>query len=148
MGFSSYKCAKSKKSIPAYPYAGFPAKASEVVLVLPEVTHKSVELNTGGKGGVTLGGGVIRGHYDGYGHIGNADIYEELGWIMFYARNRDDAFKGDRFEKIQEAVKMVRYDHYKGQRFNELKTSDTCQFQGYFYPDRSRKSIEDSLKKG
>jgi hypothetical protein len=70
MGFHSFKCAKSKLSIPAFPYADLPVQASHVVLVLPD--NKKVE-----------------GVYDGYGCIGEVQIYDELARILYGKADRE-----------------------------------------------------------
>ena len=62
MGFYSWKCAKTKQSIPAYPDAGFERCYSEVVLVTPKRNYYGV--------------------YDGYGGIDGVDVYDVMAEII------------------------------------------------------------------
>ena len=61
MGFFSFLCAKTGRSIPAYPHANRPRVDSEVVLVTPSDE-------------------IYRGVYDGYGNIctgdDTSDVYD------------------------------------------------------------------------
>lgn len=73
MGFFSFKCAKSKNPIPAYPYAKLPIEASQVVMVTPDNEK-------------------IKGVYDGYGRIDGVDIYDKIAGHLFGKENRDLIF--------------------------------------------------------
>ena len=75
MGFFSFKCAKSKFSIPAYPHAGLPIEASRVVMVTPQNER-------------------VEGIYDGYGHINDVDVYAKMALHMFGEENRDLIWEG------------------------------------------------------
>jgi hypothetical protein len=162
MGFFSWKCAKCKGSIPAYPHAGFDKKLSDVVLVLPDNT-------------------VLVGTYDGYGgietEVGTIDVYETIAPYYFgrIDATRDDVFNTNKliiapdgstftvnqfrydeplelfagkslndlrsegytvttdFDVIQEMIKIVRQKHYMGESYDQLETSESCENQGFFY---------------
>jgi hypothetical protein len=162
MGFFSWKCALTGKSVPAYPYAGRPVKGSTVVMVLPDDS-------------------VVRGVYDGYGHISGHDVYDLIAPFFFkrpHARGGDffgntkyiTSPEGEKFEVDQfnwsepieafggkslnalakegyeitsdfyllhaaKMIKIVREDAYKGQRYEELPGSEDCPDQGYFYSE-------------
>lgn len=121
MGFFSFKCSKSDLSIPAYPYAGLPITASKVILITPKNE-------------------LIEGIYDGYGKIDGIDIYAKLSLHILGTENRNLIFKNDStFYTAQNLVKIVRADHYNGESFKELKTSESCPDQGYFYDDTTRR---------
>ena len=36
---------------------------------------------------------------------------------------------------FDDLIKLVRIDHYSGQKWEDLEPSEWCQYQGYFYPD-------------
>jgi len=88
MGFFSWECTKSKLSIPAYPYAGLPKVLSDVVMVLPDDT-------------------MIYGTYDGYGNIGNKDIY---GLIAPFVTGNPEAVRGDLFTSPIISYEGVEYE--------------------------------------
>lgn len=115
MGFYSWTCSVTKKSIP-YNYQG------EVVLVLPNDK-------------------TIRGHYNGYGCIDGKDVIFEVAKAMnLPVKERDDCFKGeDRYESIMKQVKIVLHYAYTGQKFKQLKTSKSCKYQGFFYTRTCKK---------
>lgn len=162
MGFFSWKCSKSHKSIPAYPYAEKPKALSEVVLVLPDNRR-------------------ITGTYGGYGDIktetGEVDVYEEIAKFLpgYDGSGRDFVFnrrkrwicpKGirqlfttafswedkipetdmtmnemkaagwtysDNFKMCKELIKIVRASEYSGEDWKELPPSEDCPSQGFFY---------------
>lgn len=121
MGFFSWKCAVCDESIPAYPYAGRDVELSHVVMVLPDNTTKA-------------------GIYDGYGNIeldneeGEIDVYETIAPFYFKKPSvRDDVFNISDFYLIQPMIKIVRFDQYHGQPYEELKSSESCPDQGFFY---------------
>jgi hypothetical protein len=162
MGFFSWKCAVTGKSIPAYPHAGRQVKGSIIVMVLPDDS-------------------VVRGIYDGYGHINGHGIYDLIAPFFFKRFNatRADffdnvkyitspegkeyeieqfnwaeplaAFDGrslndlkaagyqitSNFYRLQAAkmIKIVRDDAYKGQSYHELPGSEDCPDQGFFYSE-------------
>jgi hypothetical protein len=74
MGFFSFKCAKSNISIPAFPYARMPDKASRVVMVTPNNDR-------------------IEGMYDGYGNIGGVDVFYVIAECIYGKADRDLIFK-------------------------------------------------------
>lgn len=182
MGFFSFKCSKSNVSIPAYPYAELPQKASLVVMVTPEDE-------------------VIEGVYDGYGKIGGVDVYDKIAGSMFGEEDRELIFdsvktvmKGKKiiaminkfnwadkieidniieiinpkykaefvgksmnelselgfkfktnFDRANELIKIVRKDKYNGESYKELKTSKSCNDQGFFYSNSGANRILASL---
>lgn len=75
MGFFSFKCSKSNLSIPAYPDAGLPVAASHVVLVTPQNER-------------------IEGIYNGYGRVGDVDVYAKCALFMFGQEDRDLIWSG------------------------------------------------------
>jgi hypothetical protein len=86
MGFFSFKCAKSKLSIPAFPYAKLPEQASHVVLVLPD--NKKV-----------------KGIYDGYGKIDGIDLYDEMARIIFGTADRELIWNG--INRVYSGKKLI-----------------------------------------
>lgn len=179
MGFFSFNCSKSGVSIPAFPHSGFNPTYSHVVMVMPDDSK-------------------IEGIYDGYGNIGNHDIYEEIANFLYGVPHRDIIFnqvkriyEGDiylgtiklfnygrpieqkhiidagypgkllgnslsdlqtsghrietNFKLAQNLIKIVRKDHYNGESFEDLKVSESCEFQGYFYDQEVADKIEASL---
>ena len=168
MGFYSWLCAKSKKSIPAFPHAGRPIWHSEVVQVLPDNSK-------------------VEGIYDGYGNIGGVDIHDSIAPFYFKRKDatRDDIFSkkkyivapdGNKFEivqlrydepikelgglnmndaetagykidtdfdRCQHLIKIVRKDFYKGETFDQLDPSPHCPDQGFFYDDEEEVSVHD-----
>jgi len=123
MGLFSYECSKSEVSIPAYSQVDVDKKYSEVVLVTPNNRK-------------------IKGVYDGYGHIIDEksdeeyDIFEEIIRDKYPETEKDlrDLFF-ENFNENSKLVKLVRKDQYNKETFNELKTSNDCQYQGFFYSD-------------
>lgn len=129
MGFFSFEGSKSKVSIPAYGYNGTHKKYSEVVLITPDDRK-------------------IEGVYDGYGHIIDEendkeyDIFDEIMWDLLLLRGNDPESKDELrklfFEDYDEnikLVKIVRQDYYDGEWYDQLETSEGCEYQGYFYPE-------------
>ena len=85
MGFSSWLCSKTQKSIPAFPYAGRLQRESEVVLVLPDDS-------------------TVTGVYDGYGHIDATDVYTAVGKHVLGTEDREEVFNSIKnFYKDSEA---------------------------------------------
>jgi len=125
MGFFSYKCAKSKVSIPAYPWAGFPKEFSEVVQVLPDDT-------------------TISGAYNGYGRIGKRDTGKALAPFVTgkpKARREEIFSTPDGFNKMESMTKIVLKSEYKGEMYKDLEVSEHDQTQGYFYDEKDRDDI-------
>lgn len=96
MGFFSWKCAKSEISIPAYPYAGFPLPASEVVLILPDNSK-------------------IEGILDGYSQISGVDVLSKISTFMFGEEDRDLVFNNKKYILegnivVAETKSFPRYD--------------------------------------
>jgi len=129
MGFFSWKCAVCDESIPAYPWAGKDIEMSHVVMVLPDNTTKV-------------------GIYDGYGNIeldneeGEIDVYETIA--PFYFKKPSDGMSMNDLQQsgwditsdfylINPMIKIVRFDQYNGQSYEELKSSESCPNQGFFY---------------
>lgn len=158
MGFYSWKCALTQKSIPAYPYADRPVEDSTVRLILPDDSH-------------------VVGVYDGYGNINGQDVLETLAPFFFNDPDatRDDVFNEKKyltspvgkeftiqqfmwnepladfdgnslnqlrhagwkidedFYRIKPMIKIVRDDAYNGETYDELPASEDCPCQGFFY---------------
>jgi hypothetical protein len=160
MGFFSWKCALTGKSIPAYPDAGRSLASSTVLMVLPDNTH-------------------VAGVYDGYGNIGDKDVYDlvapfyfddkhatrahifnnnkyittpdgeevtiqQLNWAeplqRFDGMTLNDLVQAGHtveqdFYRLQDKgfIKIVRQDAYGGESYDELPASERCPDQGYFY---------------
>ena len=72
MGFFSWKCAKTKQSIPAYPDAGFERFYSEVVLVTPQRNYYGV--------------------YDGFGCIDGVDVYAVMAELLSEGKYTDRSY--------------------------------------------------------
>lgn len=53
------------------------------------------------------------------------------------------------FYRLQKSgmIKLVRFDHYHGQPFADLKGSEPCPDQGYFYSEEQMQELEQSLNK-
>lgn len=124
MGFFSWLSAKSGESIPAYPYAERPKYMSEVVLVLPD--DSLIEGIYGGYGDITADDGhkydiytVIAEYLDGYDGTGREYIFKAEG----------------AFDKAHDLIKIVRKKEYNGERWDQLKPSQNCPDQGYFYEE-------------
>ena len=77
MGFSSWLCSKTEKSIPAFPHAGRPVEESTVVLVLPDDS-------------------TVIGIYDGYGSVDGTDVYEAVGHHVLGDSDRDNVFNNQK----------------------------------------------------
>ena len=122
MGFHSYKCAKSKVSIPAFPYANLPIEASHVVALTPN-------------------GGKFESVYDGYGNVGATNIIDQVQWELYGNLGKFS----ERYDEIMQNIKLVRKDHYNGETFEELETSESCIDQGYFYGAEEREEILNTL---
>jgi len=131
MGFSSFLCSKSNQSIPAYPYAGFPAIYSKVRVIFSDESF-------------------IEGVYDGYMNVNSIDTEgnetsHDL-WEVLRARGlRDDSV--DCFKDFYAKVKIVRWIDYNGETFESLAKLQDCDDQGYFYSSRARARILKSLPK-
>jgi len=120
MGFFSLCDAKTEISIPAYPGAGLPKEASDIVVVFPDDS-------------------TIKGIYDGYGKVGQFFIPEILTKVM----KKDPAWQTP--EDWTDFIKFVRKDNYNGEKYKQLKKSKNCKYQGYGYPDSMRDKIVKSL---
>lgn len=104
MGFFSFKCSKSGKSIPAYPWAEREKKLSKVVLVTP--MNKK-----------------YYGVYDGYGNIKNevtgesVEIYTILGQETYDIKNptkaREEVFSNTKLFTLNgiPLVRLNKFDH-------------------------------------
>lgn len=127
MGFYSYKCAKSKISIPSV-HAGLPEAASRVVVVKPDNT-------------------VIKGTYDGYGRLllDNGESDEYLRECLSLAEQQFP--KELSFKNHYKFFRMVREDVYNGEKFEDLKPNKDCPEQGYFYENKTARKIILSLMK-
>lgn len=116
MGYFSWKCAKSGKSIPAYPNAKRDIRESTVFLILPDNTR-------------------VSGVYDGFGCINHGiqsvDIYDALApFVIGPGATSNDVTNYSVFQKY---IKIVRADMYSGEKFDELPISERCDRQGFFY---------------
>lgn len=117
MGFFSICDAKTGVSIPAYPHAGLPKAASNIVVVFPDDS-------------------TLKGLYDGYGNVGVFELPEIV------EEKKDATWVG---EDWIDMIKFVRVDHYNNETFKKLKKSKRCPYQGYFYTEAAKKKIVDSL---
>ena len=98
MGFFSFKCSKSKLSIPAFPHAGVEKSLSEVVMVLPDNS-------------------IIEGTYDGYGNIchyekGTREVYDEVANIMFGEYDRDLVFSTEKRLKDKNGTLVLKLNKF------------------------------------
>lgn len=121
MGFSSFMCSKTKQSIPAYPWAELPKAASHIVAVLPDDT-------------------TIEGIYDGYGRTAP----EGVDPASHGDEGKDNIY--ERYDWDFNAIKVVRFDAYNGEKYDDLEPSDSCPEQGYFLSHETRTNIINSLK--
>jgi hypothetical protein len=132
MGFFSWKCAKSGKSISnSYSIKG----ATPCVMVTPDRIF-------------------VEEDYEGYGLFCGIDAYawlayanglipgaESIGEIMANDRLLEEARnKGIKLAFSDEKpadykpIKIVALDEYKGEPYWSLPASEDCEYQGYFYP--------------
>lgn len=110
MGMFSWKCAVSGKSIASI-YSDKPDSQSRCYLITPDET-------------------LYEAAYEGYGEFDGKDVYALLG-------------DGDREKGINNYfggnskfdIKIVLSEYYSGQKYNELKESEDCEYQGFFYKD-------------
>lgn len=111
MGFFSWKCAVSGESV-ANIYSGMDISQSDCVLITPNKVY-------------------FEPSYEGYGEFGGVDVYDLLG---DGDRNKgiDDYFNGN----PKHDIKVVLSKHYEKDKhtYDSLKASETCEYQGYFYP--------------
>lgn len=125
MGFFSHQCSISRQSIPAWPYANLPKKASDVVLVLPC-------------------GDTLKGIYNGYGVLEGSGEDRNLMKVVSDSLVctglpfEVDETEGYEFKTLMDNIKWVRSDLYTGQLFEDLERADNCEYQGYFYPSLFR----------
>ena len=123
MGVFSWKCAVSKKSIPNN-MLGLDPEHSNVILVTPDNRK-------------------LHGSYDGYGRLeveGNSyDIFEEVMKpnppTDRYGNHLASAPFFDSYDEAMKRVKLVLYSEYTGQSYEELDTSENCEYQGHFYDE-------------
>lgn len=136
MGFFSWRCAKSGKSISnAYSTRG----AEPCALVTPE--------------------GVIEEHnYDGYGEFGGIDAYAWLAYAnglvpeiksLEELKNSDqdairgkgiDLFFSDEKPEDYKPIKIVALSEYDGEPYWALAASEDCPWQGYFYDEEDEEN--------
>jgi len=113
MGFFSWKCCKSGISI-ASSYNS-EVWNSECYVVTPH-------------------GIIYESAYEGYGDFGGFDIFELLG-------NGDRTLGIERYhgenrrEELPFVPKIVIAAYYKGESYDELKESEMCPYQGYFFEE-------------
>lgn len=72
---------------------------------------------------------TFEGLYDGYGRV--ITDTQEIDVSEMMMDNR---------------LKWVRKDHFKGETYDQLKPAEHCEFQGYFYDEQDIKHIEMSLR--
>lgn len=109
MGLFSWKCAITGKSIP-HNYGG------TVRLILPNEQ-------------------IIEGFYNGYGRVGEHDVFLSVAKALdLPVKRRGDCFEENTFKLISENIKIVLSYAHGGQKFSELKVSEDCPYQGFFYP--------------
>jgi len=130
MGFFSHKCAKTNLSIPAFPYAEFPKEFSEVVQVLPDNR-------------------IIEGIYDGYGRIGDSDIFEALAPFVLGKPDatREELADSGRWNDATALIKVVLKSPYNNETYAELPVSEHDETQGYFYNEMQAAELEEEHEK-
>jgi hypothetical protein len=130
MGFSSFLCSKTSKSIPAYPYAEKDAELSHIVVIFPDNSK-------------------IEGFYDGYMKVHDKPDFQAYclkGTSSDYHEDQAKAIdlwgilkdKGlltskDSFKDLFTKMRIVVKKDYKGESFEDLLTLKDCPAQGYFY---------------
>ncbi|WP_273206775.1 hypothetical protein [Marinobacter subterrani] len=143
MGVFSWQCAKTHTSIPEPKSASNPEQ-HHVHLYLPEGQRIEGFLN--GAGCIIVEEAYER---DADGHESSVDDIEEAPWLMnaggylvdiFQAigaqviegfGSREDAFRGDHFERIADHIKLVKHSAVDPtDRYEHLETSEPCPFQG------------------
>lgn len=163
MGFFSWKCAVCDESIPAHPWAGKDIEMSHVVMVLPDNTTKAgiydgygnIELDNE-EGEIDIYETIAPFYFkkpcvrrdvfnntkylispDGEKHTIDQFRYDEPlskfnGMSMNDLQQSGWDITSD-FYLIQPMIKIVRFDQYHGQSYEELKSSESCPDQGFFY---------------
>ncbi len=163
MGFFSWKCAVCDESIPAYPYAGRDMELSHIVMVLPDNTTKSgiyggygdITLDND-EGEIDVYETIAPFYFkkkckrdavfnikkyltspEGKKYTINQFMYDEplkkfSGMSLNQLRESGWDITSD-FYLIQPMIKIVRFDQYHGQAYEDLKPSESCENQGYFY---------------
>lgn len=109
MGMFSWKCAVSGISV-ANVNVGLNSEQSKCYLVTPEKTYYEPA-------------------YQGYGVFGGFDVYELLG-----DGDRNKGIKLDSKDRGNFKIKVVLKKFYTGQNYDELKISNSCEYQGSSYP--------------
>lgn len=109
MGMFSWKCCVSGESL-ANIDSSRPNKSS-CYLVTPDKTY-------------------YESAYEGYGEFDGVDIYELLG-----DGDRNKGIKDDCEGKRKFEIKIVLEEHYNGQNYDVLKSSEDCPYQGFFFDD-------------
>lgn len=130
MGFFSWKCAVSNKSI-ANVYSSLPREYSECYLVTPKQTYHEE----------CYGGYGIFGGIDVYELVGREVIGEEKSKTIDIDQLRIIGIDAISDNKAPFDIKIVLASEYKGQSYNELKKSEDCEYQGYFYDTDFFRSI-------
>lgn len=120
MGFYSWKCAISKKSI-SNTYTNLPQEYSDCYLVTPGKTYHEK-------------------NYAGFGVFDGVDIYELLGREIVgeeEAKNKDLYELRDIgiFQKKPFEIKVVLAAEYNGQLYEELPKSEDCPYDGHFFDE-------------
>lgn len=151
MGFFSWQCAKTHTSIPV-PQAGRMPEHGHVHLYLPQ--GQRIEGSLDGAGRILLEEVYER---DEQGQVHPIGEIEDTPWIMDaggYAVDifqvvgaqvipgfscREDAFRGDHFERINDHIKLVKdkaFDHKD--TYDSLEVSKPCPYQGFDYDTHAR----------
>ena len=118
MGYFSWKCAVTGKSIACAASTRGPVPC---VVVCPDGTT------------------IYEDRYEGYGDFGGDDIYEFVA--QWHGRKGRDAGLDVAFNEEDPPecpIKIVALPAYTGQRYDELKPSEPCEYQGFFYPAEYR----------
>ena len=111
-GFFSWTCCKTGQSIAAT-YSPAPPSASLAVCLFPD-------------------GKILEGEYDGYGNLGGEDVFEVLG-----GGDREAGIDMDLENPTRTVLKWVLKVYYEGEAYEQLPTSQTCEYQGFFYGEGS-----------
>lgn len=134
MGFFSYRCSKTGRSIPAYPHAGLPEPLSCVVLVLPDDS-------------------IVWGTYDGYGHIkslhdGPIDIFDKLApFVTGDPTSTGDSLTMDQRRQADSMVRFVWQGAANRDKYADLQPAPRDETQGFFYSaDQRAQMVKDLIE--
>lgn len=168
MGFFSWKCSKTHQSIPAYPHANKPIEMSKVVVVLPDNRKLTgVYDGYGNVDGIDIHDELAKCMFPDRINPTREDIFSNKKYaekdgtkITFEMFNWDTPVSKldgltmnkatqagwkitSNFDIASKMIKIVRADAYNGETYDQLKTSEDCPDQGFFYDDEEEVSVHD-----